>query len=219
MPGEHGLALLYLDLGGIKLVNGHARPRGRDKLLAAVAARLRENCRECDTTARIGGDEFAIIQPLGSQPSAATALVRRLLHAIRQLFDIDGWPSMVGVSIGIAVYPAGGETPEVPLRNADTALYQAKESGRNAHRVFEPSMDVHRQERALVERDLCDAASLRIGGFESLLRWNHPVRGQLLPADFVSLAEANGLILPLGRWAMDVRLGCALIQGFLTGRP
>ena len=213
------MALLYLDLDGFKLVNDMRGHGVGDKLLAAVADRLRASSREGDTTARLGGDEFAIIQPLGGQPSAATALAQRLLHAIRQPFDIDGRPSTVGVSIGIAVYPAGGETLEALLRNADTALYRAKEGGRNAHRVFEPSMDVHRQERALVERDLgdaierqhftlayqpiCDAASLRIRGFESLLRWNHPIRGQLLPADFVSLAEANGLILPLGRWAME----------------
>ncbi len=217
--GEHGLALLCLDLDGFKLVNDMRGHEVGDKLLAAVADRLRAGSREGDTTARLGGDEFAIVQLLGGQPSAVTALAQRLLHAIRQPFEIDGRPAAVGVSIGIAVYPMGGETPEALLRNADTALYRAKEGGRNAFRVFEPSMDVHRQERALVARDLgdatehqhftlayqpiCDAASLRVGGFEALLRWNHPVRGQLLPADFVSLAEANGLILPLGRWAMD----------------
>ncbi len=219
--GEQGLALLCLDLDGFKPINDTHGHGAGDKLLAAVAARLRENCRECDTTARIGGDEFAIIQPLGGQPSAAIAqaLAQRLLHAVQQPFDIGGQRLLVGVSIGIAVYPAGGETPDQLLRNADTALYRAKESGRNAFRLFEPSMEVRQIERALMERDLgdavdrhhftlayqpiCDAASLRIRGFEALLRWNHPVRGQVLPGQFVSLAEANGLILPLGQWALE----------------
>ncbi len=238
--GEHGLALLYLDLDGFKPINDtHGHGIG-DKLLAAVAARLRESCRECDTTARIGGDEFAIIQPLGGQPSAATALAlaHRLLHAVQQPFDIDGQRLMVGVSIGIAMYPVGGETLDQLLRNADTALYYAKkdgakksgvkESGRSAFRLFDPSMEVRQLERALMERDLghavdrhhftlayqpiCDAASLRIHGFEALLRWNHPVRGQVLPGHFVSLAEANGLILPLGRWALEA--ACAEAAGW-----
>jgi diguanylate cyclase (GGDEF)-like protein len=233
--GEHGLALLCLDLDGFKPINDtHGHGTG-DKLLAAVAARLRESCRECDTTARIGGDEFAIIQPLGGQPSAATALAlaQRLLHAVQQPFDIDGRRLMVGVSIGIAIYPVGGETPDQLLRNADTALYRAKESGakesgRSAYRLFEPAMEVRQIERALMERDLghavdrhhftlayqpiCDAASLQIRGFEALLRWNHPVRGQVLPGHFVSLAEANGLILPLGRWALEA--ACAEAAGW-----
>ncbi len=228
--GEHGLALLYLDLDGFKLVNDTRGHEAGDKLLAAVAGRLRDNCRECDTTARIGGDEFAIIQPLGGQPSAATALAlaQRLLHAVQQPFDIGGQRLMVGVSIGIALYPLGGETPDQLLRNADTALYRAKEGGRNAYRLFEPSMEVRQIERALMERDLgdavdrhhftlayqpiCDAASLQIRGFEALLRWNHPVRGQLLPGHFVSMAEANGLILPLGQWALEA--ACAEAAGW-----
>ena len=226
--GEHGLALLCLDLDGFKLVNDTHGHGAGDKLLAAVAARLRENCRECDTTARLGGDEFAIIQPLGSQPSAAKALAQRLLHAVQQPFVIDGQRLLVGVSIGIAVHPTGGETPDQLLRSADTALYRAKESGRNAFRLFEPAMEVRQLERALIERDLgdavdgrhftlayqpiCDAGSLQIRGFEALLRWNHPVRGQVMPGQFVSLAEANGLILPLGRWALEA--ACAEAAGW-----
>lgn len=226
--GEHGLALLYLDLDGFKLVNDTRGHEAGDKLLAAVAGRLRENCRECDTTARIGGDEFAIIQPLGSQPSAALALAQRLLQALQQPFDIGGQRVLVGVSIGLAVYPQGGETPDQLLRNADTALYRAKEGGRNAYRLFEPSMEVRQVERALMERDLGDAvsqhhftlayqpirdaASLQVRGFEALLRWNHPVRGQLLPGHFVSMAEANGLILPLGQWALEA--ACAEAAGW-----
>ena len=225
--GEHGLALLYLDLDGFKLVNDTRGHGAGDKLLAAVAARLRENCRECDTTARIGGDEFAVIQPLGSQASAATALAlaQRLLGAVQQPFDIDGQRVVVGVSIGIALYPTGGDTPDQLLRSADTALYRAKESGRNAFRLFEPAMEVRQLERDLLERDLgdavdgghftlayqpiCDAASLQIRGFEALLRWQHPVRGEVLPGHFVSLAEANGLILPLGRWALETACAAA----------
>ncbi len=225
---DPGPALLYLDLDGFKLINDTHGHEAGDKLLAAVAGRLRDNCRACDTTARIGGDEFAIIQPVGSQPAAATALAQRLLQALQQPFDIGEQRLMVGLSIGIAIHPAGGETPDQLLRNADTALYRAKEGGRNAFRLFEPSMKARQLERTLMERDLgdavdqrhftlayqpiCDAASLQVRGFEALLRWNHPVRGQLLPGHFVSLAEANGLIVPLGQWALEA--ACAEAAGW-----
>ncbi|RYF15479.1 MAG: GGDEF domain-containing protein, partial [Oxalobacteraceae bacterium] len=145
--GEHGVALLYLDLDGFKQVNDlHGHEVG-DKLLAAVAARLRDNVRERDTVARIGGDEFAVIQPEGSQPNAAMILAARLVDAIAQPFEIDGVQSSVGVSIGIAVHPWHGETSDQLLRNADTALYSVKKAGRNAFRVFELSMSTRRQER------------------------------------------------------------------------
>ncbi len=217
-PAAQGLALLYLDLDGFKLVNDTRGHEVGDKLLTAVAARLRASVRDGDTVARIGGDEFAIIHPSAGQPFAATQLARRLLAAVAQPFDIDGQPSVIGVSIGIALHPSDGETPDVLQRNADAALYEAKQAGRNTFRLFERALGVMQQERQLIERDLkeaieredfslayqpiVDAEGLVVRGLEALLRWTHPTRGPLSPARFVPLAEASGLILPLGRWAL-----------------
>jgi diguanylate cyclase (GGDEF)-like protein len=151
--GEHGLALLYLDLDGFKLVNDTRGHDVGDKLLAALASRLRENVRDGDTIARMGGDEFAIVQPLSGQPSAATALAQRLLEAVRLPFDIDGQRSSVGVSIGIAIYPGDGDTPDLLLRNADAALYCAKHAGRNMYQLFDPSM-TNPPPPLIIEQDL-----------------------------------------------------------------
>ena len=216
---EHGFALLYLDLDGFKLVNDSRGHDAGDSLLVAVAQRLRDNLREGDMVARMGGDEFAIIQSSGSQPAAAIALAQRLLAAVGQPFEADGRRSVIGVSIGIAVYPRDGDNPDSLLRNADTALYRAKESGRNTFRLFEPAMQVRQQERFLMEQDLrdaieqrhftlayqpvCDITSLRVVGLEALLRWHHPGRGLIEPDHFVQVAESSGLIIPLGRWALE----------------
>ena len=214
-----GLALLYLDLDGFKSVNDSLGHEVGDRLLAAVAGRLRASVREGDTVARIGGDEFAIVQPDAGQPYASTQLARRLLETVSMPFDIDGQAVSVGVSIGIALHPADGETPDVLQRNADTALYEAKKAGRNTFRLFEASLGVMKQERFLIERDLRNAIdrgelsmnyqpivegqSLQVRGMEALLRWTHPTRGPLSPARFVPMAEACGLIVPLGAWALD----------------
>lgn len=216
---EQEFAILYLDLDGFKLVNDtHGHEIG-DKLLASVAQRLRENMREGDTVARMGGDEFAIIQPPGGQPFAAIALARRLLETLGEPFIVDGRRSLIGISVGIAIYPQDGETADLLLRNADIALYRAKEAGRNNFQLFAPSMRASQQERFLIEQDLrdaidgrqfsmvyqpvCDSMSLRILGFEALLRWTHPVRGAIPPSRFIPLAESSGLIIPLGQWALE----------------
>jgi diguanylate cyclase (GGDEF)-like protein len=216
---DQGFALLYLDLDGFKAVNDTRGHDIGDKLLIAVAHRLRSNLREGDTVARMGGDEFAIIQSSGNQPAAATALAQRLLTAMAQPFEVEGQCSAIGISIGIAVYPTDGEDPDTLLRNADTALYRAKEAGRNTFRQFNSAMRIRRQERFLIEQDMrdaieehqftlayqpvCDVSSLQIVGFEALLRWNHPTRGAILPEQFVQAAESSGLIIPLGRWALE----------------
>ena len=222
-----GLALLYLDLDGFKLVNDIRGHEIGDKLLTAVAQRLRHNVREGDTVARIGGDEFAIVQLLGGQPVAATVLAERLLDTIGQPFILDGQESVIGVSIGIAIYPTDGETPDMLLRNADTALYRAKEAGRNTYRLFNPMMNTQQQERLVIEQELagaiesqqftlayqpvCDSLSLEVLGFEALLRWRHPSRGLLQPDQFIPLAESSGLIVPLGQWALEAACAEAAI--------
>ena len=214
-----GVALLYLDLDGFKLVNDTYGHHVGDQLLVAVAGRLRDSVRAGDTVARLGGDEFAIIQALESSAKAATKLARRLGETLSAPFEVSGHHVAIGVSIGIALYPGHGDTPDRLLRNADTALYRAKEGGRNTFRIFDPAMDIRRQERLLIERDLgaaitarqfklvfqpiCVASTLQVRGFEALLRWQHPIRGPIAPSDFVPLAETSGLILPLGQWALE----------------
>jgi diguanylate cyclase (GGDEF)-like protein len=216
---NRGFALLYLDLDGFKLVNDTRGHDIGDRLLVAVARRLRENLRESDTVARVGGDEFAIIESSGSQPAAATALAQRLISAISQPYELEGPRSLISVSVGVAVYPTDGQDPDTLLRNADIALYRAKEAGRNTFRLFDPAMHIRQQERFLLEQDLrdaieegqfslayqpvCDIGSLRVVGFEALLRWNHPKRGLIQPNEFVQVAESTGLIVPLGRWALE----------------
>jgi diguanylate cyclase (GGDEF)-like protein len=215
---EQGLALLYMDLDGFKLVNDTRGHEVGDKLLAAVAGRLRASVREGDLVARIGGDEFAVIHP-GGQPYSAVQFARRLLTAVGQPFEIDGQRAVVGMSVGIALCPADGETPDVLQRHADAALYEAKQAGRNTIRLFEPQLAILQQERLLIERDLreaiereeftlnyqpiVEAEGLAVQGLEALLRWTHRTRGPLPPAKFVALAESTGLILPLGAWALD----------------
>jgi predicted signal transduction protein with EAL and GGDEF domain len=184
-----------------------------------VADRIRANLRDTDIAARMGGDEFAIIQSRVDQPASAHALARRLLEAIGAPYEIQGQLSVIGISIGVAVFPADGATADQLLRNADTALYRAKEDGRNTIRFFEPAMDIRHQERSLLEQDLRTAVQRRqfslayqpiiettgqdIVAFEALLRWHHPQRGPIAPDEFIPLAESSGLIVPLGLWAME----------------
>ncbi len=226
-PGSCGLALLYLDLDGFKLINdARGHPAG-DRLLAAVAERLRSVVQDGDMVARIGGDEFAVIQQRPGQPHAASHLAGHLLGALEAPFDIDGRPAAIGASIGIALHPWDGETADVLQRNADTALFEAKRSGRNTFRLFERSLGVLRQERTSIERDLRDAIgrgelslafqpiltakTLRVRGLEALLRWTHPTRGPVPPARFVPMAETSGLIVPIGRWALEAACAEALL--------
>ena len=214
-----GFAILCLDLDGFKLINDtHGHGFG-DSLLVGVAQRLREGVRETDTVARMGGDEFAIIQPTDSQPDEAVSLAKRLLETVTQPFELAGRQAMVGVSIGIALYPQHGESPDLLLRNADQAMYRAKKAGRKTHCLFDPAMGDSQQEPVLVEQDLkdaisrgdfslvyqpvCDSRSLHIVGFEALLRWRHPLLGSIKPDQFIPLAEKSGLILPLGRWVLE----------------
>jgi diguanylate cyclase (GGDEF)-like protein len=214
-----GFALLCLDLDGFKLINDmHGHGFG-DSLLVGVAQRLRESVREHDTVARMGGDEFAIIQRIDNPPDEAIALAKRLIETVTQPFQLAGRQALVGISIGIALSTEHGESPDQLLRNADHALYRAKKAGRKTWCVFDPSMEANMQEPFLVEQDLkdainrgdfslayqpvCDGKSLHIVGFEALLRWRHPLLGPIQPDLFIPLAEKSGLIVPLGRWVLE----------------
>jgi diguanylate cyclase (GGDEF)-like protein len=213
------VAVLCLDLDHFKEINdslGH--PIG-DDLLKDVASRLRTSVREGDTVARLGGDEFAIVQAgTDLQASESSSLAERLVEIVGAPYAIHGHQLNIGVSIGIAFAPNDGEDPDQLLKNADMALYRAKEDGRGTYRFFEPGMDARAQARRLLEIDLRAALTRdefevhyqpihdlntdQITAFEALIRWNHPLRGMISPMDFIPLAEETGLITQLGDWIL-----------------
>ena len=217
------VAVHHLDLDQFKAVNdtfGH--PAG-DKLLKIVAERLRALVRETDTVARMGGDEFVVVQAPIADPGEATALAQRIIASMSEPFEIDGHQAVIGASVGIAVGPGDGLRPDKLLRNADLALYRAKGDGRGTLRFFEPAMDLQMQTRRIMERDLRKAlpsgefelyyqpvvnlVNSEISGFEALIRWNHPENGLVSPATFIPLAEEIGFIVPIGEWV--IRQACA----------
>jgi diguanylate cyclase (GGDEF)-like protein len=225
---EQPIAVLCLDLDDFKAVNdtlGH--PVG-DALLKLVAQRLSACLHNSDTVARLGGDEFAIVQAAGAQPVAATVLAQQLIETMAEPFDIEGHSVVIGTSAGIALAPNDGCDPDELLKNADMALYRAKAEGRGTYRFFEAKMDADMQARRLLEVDLrgalardefevhyqplVDLQTARLNGFEALLRWHHPGRGLVSPAEFIPLAEDIGLITPIGAWVL--RQACTEAAGW-----
>ncbi|CAN0625149.1 Uncharacterized signaling protein PA1727 [Burkholderia multivorans] len=213
-----GFALMFMDLDGFKAVNDAYGHCIGDKLLIDVAKRTLAAVRPQDTLARVGGDEFAVVAEIDEAADAA-ALSDTLVHAIRAPYTIDGMELRVSTSIGIAVYPNDGKTPEELLSNADAAMYHAKSTGRNASCFFEESMNanvrahlqlmqdlrhaIERRELVLYYQPKVIAPSGPVTGAEALLRWNHPARGLIPPDQFIPLAEKNGQIIPIGAWVLD----------------
>ncbi len=213
-----GLAVMLIDLDRFKAVNDTYGHTAGDELIRQVAQRLSKLVRGGDTVARIGGDEFGIIQTHGRFPAGCAALGERILASLTEPFIIMGVATTIGCSIGIALAPQDAIDREDLLRLADTALYQSKNSGRNRFSFFEAQMNRSLALKRMVEEDLRRAIAddelvlhyqpqvsvdgATIVGVEALVRWNHPIHGMVPPAEFIGIAEERGLIVPLSEWVL-----------------
>jgi diguanylate cyclase (GGDEF)-like protein len=231
---KKSVAVLFLDLDGFKHINdslGH--PLG-DKLLQSVANRLGDCVRGSDTVSRQGGDEFVVLLSEVEESEDAAITARRMLQAVALPHSIEQHDLYVTTSIGVSVYPEDGLDAHTLIKNADTAMYQAKENGRQSFQFFKPAMNVRAVERQSIEEGLRRALERRefavyyqpkvnlvtgaITGAEALLRWTHSTQGPIPPAQFIPVAEDSGLILPIGAWVL--REACAQTRAWLdAGLP
>ena len=211
-------AVLYVDLDRFKVLNEALGPHGADAVLVEVAARLRRGVRDGETVARVSGDEFVVLAPDLDKLSDCYSLVQRLLAALGEPIRLDGGAVHVRSSIGIAVYPANGETAETLLRNAELAMRRAKRTSPGGAQFFTPEMSAELQRLARLESQLAGAlaagqlrlvyqpkvqlATGSIAGVEALLRWDHPELGEVSPSTFIPVAEEAGTILPIGAWVL-----------------
>ncbi len=213
------LAILYLDIDRFKVINDSLGHTIGDELLRRVAERLRACVREGDTVARLGGDEFVILVSRISSDGDAATVAQKILAAVRLPFGVEQRDYFLTTSVGVSLYPNDGVDGETLLQNADTAMYRAKEQGRDNFQLYAPAMNARAADRLSLENRLrkalqndelllhyqpiVDLRNGRVRGAEALLRWQHPERGLLPPAEFISLAEVSGLISPIGRWVLE----------------
>ena len=214
--------LMSLDMNGFKGVNDTLGHAAGDELLRVVAQRLRACVRESDTVARLGGDEFAVIQTGPKEDGDAVVLAKRLIHALGQPYLLHGHQVLSGCSVGMAMAPKDGTEIDDLMKKADMALYRAKKDDALSYSFFEPELDIRMETRRTLERDLrqallrdelrlhyqplVDAQTGEVTSYEALVRWLHPTRGMVSPADFIPMAEESGLIVAIGEWV--VRTAC-----------
>ena len=212
------LAVMFMDLDRFKHINDSLGHAVGDRLLQSVAQRLVGSVRHSDTVSRQGGDEFVLLLPNIEHAADVALSAQKMLMAIAFPHLIDRHDLHIGVSIGISIYPDDGQDAESLIKNADIAMYHAKESGRNNYKFFEPDMNARAVQRQSIEAGLRRALERQefvlhyqpkinllsgtIVGIEALVRWQHPQHGLLEPAQFVPIAEDSGLILPIGRWVL-----------------
>ena len=230
---DHLFAVLFLDLDRFKNINDSLGHTHGDLLLVAFAERLERTLRPIDTLARFGGDEFAILISGMSSPTDAVRVAQRIQDELKQPFVLDKNSAFATSSIGIALSSTGYDKPEDILRDADTAMYRAKENGKARYEVFDQAMHARAVSRLQLESDLRQAVerkefvvyyqpivSLQTGrltGFEALVRWNHPRRGIVSPIDFIPVAEETGLIVPIGEWVLAE--ACARVREWQIASP
>jgi diguanylate cyclase (GGDEF)-like protein len=211
--------VLFIDLDRFKLINDTLGHHVGDRLIAQVGQRLRDCVRPGDTVGRVSGDEFGVVLSDLARPDDAALVAQKMLDALARPFDLGGNEAYVTASIGISVFPGDGHDAETLLKNADMAMYRAKELTRNAYCFFTAELNrrsvaklqlntdlrraIERKEFVLHYQPKFDLGERRIQGAEALLRWNHPQRGLVAPAEFIPALEDSGLILPVGEWVLE----------------
>jgi diguanylate cyclase (GGDEF)-like protein/PAS domain S-box-containing protein len=223
---RRGIAVMYLDLDHFKLVNDGLGHSVGDGLLSEVAARLQGSIRASDTISRLGGDEFTILLNDTNSSEAIFGIARKILSSLSKPFRVNGHELFITASIGVSLFPADGDDVETLLKSADSAMYRAKELGRNQAQLFTASMNekyvrrlaieqslhhaMEREELEVYYQPIYDGSGRTVVGLEALLRWNEPGRGVVEPVEFIHLAEETGLIVSIGEWVL--RRSCAQLR-------